>query len=371
MRVAGLMSGTSLDGIDVAIVDIKGRAFQSRFTVQAFASVPYPPAIRQALLAVSNRDCHTRDIARLNFALPQLYAQAVRHTCRRHGLALASVDLIGCHGQTIYHEDGVCTLQIGDGSVLAQRLGIPVVSDFRPADMAAGGKGAPLAPYFDYLFFRHAKRGRVLLNLGGIGNLTAIPPAAGPDQVIAFDTGPGNMVIDQLTALYTGGRRTFDREGRIAAKGHVDAALIDDLLGDPFFSQRPPKTAGRENYGDAFIARLLATRQPLPDLIATATAFTAATVAHQIQRFVHRRMPVDELIVGGGGARNPVLMSYLSAFLPGVRVAPTEEYGLSAEAKEAIFFAVLAHETWHGRTANLPAATGAKRAVVLGKLARV
>jgi anhydro-N-acetylmuramic acid kinase len=363
MKVAGIMSGTSLDGIDVALVEIRGKGFQAKFAVEAFATYPYPRAVRQALLAVSNAACHTRDIARLNFVLPKLYAEAVRRTCGDTPL-----DLVGCHGQTIYHEDGVCTLQIGDGSVLAELLQVPVISDFRPRDMAAGGKGAPLAPYFDYLYFRHARRGRVLLNLGGIGNLTAIPAGGGPESVVAFDTGPGNMVIDQLTSIHTNGRQTFDRDGRLAAKGHVDRDLLDQLLRHKCFRRRPPKTAGREDYGADFVEQLRATGRPMLDLIATATAFTAATVADQMARFVPHA--VDDVIVGGGGARNPALMTYLSAFLPHSRVAPTSDFGIDPDAKEAVIFAVLANESWHGRPGNLPAATGARRAVALGKLSR-
>ena len=370
MRVAGIMSGTSLDGIDVAIVDVRGQGFRAKFDVAAFSSFPYAAATRRALLAVSNQECHTRDIARLNFSLARWYADAVRRTCGEHKIALDSLQLVGSHGQTIYHEDGVCTLQIGDGSVLAELLGKPVVSDFRPRDMAAGGKGAPLAPHFDYLYFRHARRGRVLLNLGGIGNLTAIPAGGGPETVVALDTGPGNMVIDQLTALHTGGKQTYDRDGRLAQRGHVDRALVDRLLRDRYFLRKPPKTAGRENYGAAFIAQLTATGRGTLDLIATATAFTAATVADQVARFVRPRMRVDDVIVGGGGARNPVLMAYLSAFMAGARVTATTEHGIDADAKEAVIFAVLAHESWHGRTGNLPAATGARRNVVLGKVSR-
>jgi len=361
------MSGTSLDGIDVAIVDVRGRG---RFTLEAFETFAYPARVRAALLGVSNRACHTRDIARLNFELPRLYARAVRETCARHGMAVESLALVGCHGQTIYHEDGVCTLQIGDGNVLALELGVRVVSDFRPADMAVGGKGAPLAPYFDYLFFRHARRGRVLLNLGGIGNLTALPAGAGPEDVVAFDTGPGNMVMDQLTAIHTNGRQTFDRDGRIAARGHVDAAYLQRLLRHAYFTKRPPKTAGREDYGEAFVASLVATGLSMPDLIATAAAFTAATVADQIGRFVRPRMTLDELIVGGGGARNPVVMAHLAGLLPGVAVGTTSEHGVPADAKEAVIFAVLAYETARGRAGNLPAATGARRGVVLGKVSR-
>ncbi len=258
------------------------------------------------------------------------------------------------------------TLQIGEASVIAERTGIPVVSDFRPRDIAAGGRGAPLVPYVDYLLFRHPRRGRVALNIGGIANITAIPPAARPDQVIAFDTGPGNMVIDALVAEHTGGKRKFDRDGRWRREGASTGRLLDRLLAEPYYRQRPPKTAGREQYGREFVERLLRTKLPLPDLIATATALTAASVALGIRRFVPA--PVDELIVSGGGAHNPVIMNHLAALLPGVAVATSSDFGIDIDAKEAIAFAILGYETWRRRPSNLPSATGARHAVVLGKV---
>lgn len=363
MRVAGIMSGTSLDGIDVALVELRGAGAKLSIETRAFVSVEYPKKIREGLLAISNRDCHTREIARLNFELPRLYARALAK------LPLKP-ELVGCHGQTIYHEAGVCTLQIGDGAVLAELAGVPVISNFRTRDMAAGGQGAPLAPFFDYRVFRDAKRGRVALNLGGIGNVTALPPGAKPEETIAFDTGPGNMVIDQLVARHTKGREMFDRDGHWARRGRVQVELIAELLRENrYYRARPPKSAGREQYGAEFVDRLVKTGWPMVDLIATATAFTAATVADQIRRFVTPRQPVHDLVVSGGGARNPVLMAYLAAFLPGTRVQTSAEYGVDPDAKEAIFFALLAYEAWHGRTNNWPAATGAKRAVRMGELA--
>ncbi len=370
MRVAGIMSGTSLDGIDVAIVDLRRGV-----RMLAFHTTPYPDRLRDALLAVSNAQTHTARIARLHFLLGELYARAVRDTCRRARIPLASVKLIGCHGQTIFHEGApvdvlgtrvASTLQIGQPAIIAERLGIPVVSDFRPRDMAAGGRGAPLVPFVDYLLFRHARRGRVALNIGGIANLTAIPAAARPEDVIAFDTGPGNMVIDALAARYTGGRLRYDAGGRIARAAQVDRELLAELMADPYYRLKPPKTAGREQYGVEFIDRLLATRRPLTVLIATATALTAASIASAIAGFVCPRMRVDELIVSGGGARNPAIMAQLAALLPGIAVATSSDFGINSDAKEAIAFAVLARETWRRRPSNLPSATGARRAVVLG-----
>ena len=367
------MSGTSLDGIDVAIVDIEGR----RIRTVAFHSMPYPEPVRKAILGISNATTTTGQIARLHFRLGQLYARAVQETIRRGRVRSGSVELIGCHGQTIYHQGDsepflgkpvAATMQIGEASVIAEALAVPVVSDFRTRDMAAGGKGAPLVPYLDYWLFRHARRGRVALNIGGIANITAIPPGARPDEVLAFDTGPGNMVMDALTTELTRGRQHFDRNGSIAARGKVDRALLDSILGDVYYRRRPPKTAGREQYGAEFIARLKRARLPLRDLIATATALTAATIAGGVERFVMPWMPVHELIASGGGVRNMTLMGYLQAFLPDVRIARSDEFGIDADAKEAVAFAVMAYETFRKRTSNVPSATGARRPVVLGKI---
>lgn len=357
MRVAGIMSGTSLDGIDVAVVDIRGR----QFNVICYRSSPYSNDVREELLGVSNCETHTAQISRLNFLLPELYAKALR----RCGVPTDSIELIGCHGQTIFHGRN-STLQIGDGSVLAELTGIPVVSDFRTRDMGAGGSGAPLVPFLDYRLYRHARLGRVGLNIGGIANITAIPPGAEPQDVIAFDTGPGNMVVDQLMRIHTKGVATFDRGGALAARGRLNEKLLDTLLKSPFYRRKPPKTAGREQYGREFIEELTQTGIPFPDLIATATALTPASIAAGIRRFVKHR--VDEVIVSGGGAHNRTMMNHLRSFLPDLRIRPSQDFGINGDAKEAIAFAVMAHETWHRRPSNVPSATGAKHAVVLGKI---
>jgi anhydro-N-acetylmuramic acid kinase len=351
------MSGTSLDGIDVAVVDIRGR----KFDVVKFSTTPYPAEVRERLLAVSNALAHVAEVSRLNFLLPELYARAVR----RCGVPLDTIELVGCHGQTIFHERG-STLQIGDGSVLAERLQAPVVSDFRPRDMAAGGRGAPLVPFMDYLVFRDNRVGRVAINIGGIANITAIPPKAGREDVVAFDTGPGNMVVDALVKLYTNGKQTFDAGGQIAGRGRVSRELLDRLLDHPYYKEKPPKTAGREQYGTEFVGELRATGLSWTDLIATATALTPATVTAGISRFVKHR--VDEIVVSGGGVHNRTMMAYLQAFLPRARVRTSDDFGINSDAKEAIAFALFAHETWRRRPTNLPSATGARRAVVLGKI---
>jgi anhydro-N-acetylmuramic acid kinase len=269
------------------------------------------------------------------------------------------VDLIGCHGQTVYHEGRSNTLQLGEPAVLAERTGLPVVSNFRARDIAAGGQGAPLVPYVDYLLFRHPTRTRIALNIGGIANITVIPPAAAPEDVVAFDTGPGNMVIDAL-AREMG--QPYDRGGKIAASGRVSTALLDELLADPYYRRKPPKSAGREQYGAAFVARLKATGLPLPDLIATATVLTAATIAIAIGN------RSADLIISGGGVHNSQIVAHLAGFLPNVSISTSTDHGIDANAKEAIAFAVLAHETWQRKPANLPSATGARRAAVLGSI---
>jgi len=351
------MSGTSLDGIDVAIVDVRGR----RVETIGLISTPYSAAVRERVLGVSNCPTHTAELSRLNFALAELYARAVLAAVRRFG----PVELIGCHGQTVFHEGRLNTLQLGEPAILAERTGVSVVSNFRARDIAAGGQGAPLVPFVDYLLFRHPRRTRVALNLGGIANITVIPAGSAPQQVVAFDTGPGNMVLDSLARLHSGGKLNCDRGGRIAAGGNVHRALLEELLGDPYYRRRPPKSAGREQYGAEFVARLRRTGASLPDLLATATVLTAATIALAVKRTVSG--PFD-LIASGGGVHNPQVMAHLAGFLPDAALSISTDHGVDADAKEAIAFAVLAHETWRRRPANLPSATGAKRAVVLGSI---
>jgi anhydro-N-acetylmuramic acid kinase len=362
MRVAGIMSGTSLDGVDVAIINIH----KTKIETVAHHSTPYSPELRKAILAVSNTTTTTGAISRLNFELGAVYADAVSHA----GVPLKTIELIGCHGQTIFHQGAkpVNTMQIGEAAVIAERTGIPVISDFRVRDIAAGGQGAPLVPFVDYLLFRHKKRGRILLNIGGIANFTLIPADAKPEQVIAFDTGPGNMVIDALTAEHTRGKQQFDDGGAIAAGAHVDRKLLDQLLKAPYFRQKPPKSAGREQYGKEFVASMKGKGRSLPDLIATATAFTASTIAMGISQVMKPAMHVEELIVSGGGMHNRQLMGTLAALLLKLRVGTTNEFGIDGDAKEAIAFAVLAYQTHHQRAGNLPSATGARHPVVLGKL---
>lgn len=356
MRVAGLISGTSLDGIDVAVVDLKD---QSLPHLLAFQTIPYPAGVREEILSISNAPTHTAQIARMNFLIGELFAGAVR-AC---GVPLDTIELIGSHGQTIFHEGEpvdlyghsiASTMQIGEPAVIAARTGIPVVADFRPGDMAAGGKGAPLVPFVDYLLFRSETIGRAALNIGGIANITVIPARAMPEQVIAFDTGPGNMIVDGLTGSY-------DRDGSIARSGRIDTALLDRLLDNPYYRKSPPKSAGREQYGNEFLASL--PKLPLEDLVATATELTVRTIAQAI----HSYDGIDEVIVSGGGAHNLYMMERLRAALnPALK--KSSEFGIHVDGKEAIAFAILAHETWCRLPSNLPSATGANRAAILGKI---
>jgi len=361
VRAAGIMSGTSLDGIDVAIVEIRGR----RIETIGFQTKAYSDSLRARLLKPGG----SREISQLNFELGELYAKAVLRAVRTYG----AVELIGCHGQTIYHEGGKHTLQIGEAAVIAERTGTPVVSNFRSADIAAGGQGAPLVPYVDYLLFRHPKRMRIALNIGGIANITVIPAAAAPEQVIAFDTGPGNMVIDALAQEFSNGKLRCDRNGKIAGSGKPDVSLLDDLLRERYYSQRPPKSAGREQYGAEFVQRLKQAGLAMRDLIATATALTARTIALAVREYqmeanntIHIS-PID-LIASGGGVHNPRIMGMLASYLPGVAISTSADHGIGVDAKEAIAFAVLAHETWRRRPSNLPSATGARHAAILGSI---
>ena len=384
MTVAGIMSGTSADGIDVALVRIEPGKSRLKIRLLAHEGFAFPSRLRLAVLAAMNASAiSTAELARLNWRLGIAYGEAVQATIKKHKV---KIDLVGCHGQTIYHQavpemyagrKFACTWQTGEAAVIAEALGVPVASNFRPADIAAGGQGAPLVPLLDYVLFADAKRGRVLQNIGGIANLTAIPAGASAERVVAFDTGPGNMVIDALVQELFGS--AYDRNGVIAARGKVLKHVLDVELCNPYFKMRPPRTAGREQFGRAYVADFLAKCHAQggkpADAIATATALTAETIARSYARFVKPQMkagPVD-YVVSGGGARNRALMAMLAARLEplGCVIAASEHFGLPAEAKEATAFALLAWETWHRLPGNVPAATGAERAVVLGQVTYV
>ena len=440
MIVAGVMSGTSADGIDVALVEIaetKARRRSARtHTIQLIGhgAYPYSTKVRRAVLSAMNAtSVSVADLARLNSLLGELYADAVLATQRRFR---GKADLVGCHGQTLYHQGDArqflgrkisTTWQMGEAAIIAARVGVPVVSDFRPADMAAAGKGAPLVPYLDYLWFRDRRVGRIVQNIGGIANLTAIPAGASLDDVIAFDTGPGNMVIDAVTQQLFG--KAFDRDGKIGASGNVIEPVVARILRKPFFLAKPPKTAGREEFGREFVTEFLRMCRGVhkQDVVATATALTARSIVGSL-RFVMTwaptsrkfgetwgtplstlvsprptlvtplstlgtprptlgstrsslgtpRPPFDsarqllfrEIVLSGGGARNRTLVDMLARQLAplGIGVRYSDAFGLPSEAKEAVAFSVLAYETWNRRASNVPSATGALRPAVLGKI---
>lgn len=378
MIVAGVMSGTSADGVDVAVVSIQGRGSYLSFDLLLHDYSEYPKAIREAVLAAMNASqISVAELSRLNFRLGEFYAEAVSKAQKKAGST--KLDLIGCHGQTLYHqgtaapylgEKIACTWQTGEGSVVAARLGVPVVSDFRPADMAAGGKGAPLVPFLDYAIFRSKDKGRIIQNIGGIANLTAIPAAATPDGIIAFDTGPGNMVIDRL--MQTLFKKSYDHGGAIACKGSILQSVLDQSLDAGYFKLKPPKTAGREEFGSEYAETFLRRcgRAAKADVIATATALTAASMAQALERFVLPRGGYRDWVVSGGGTKNAALMNMLTkeADKLGLWLKHSDEFGIPSQAKEAVAFALLAYQTWNGLPGNVPSATGAKRAAVLGKI---
>lgn len=382
LLVLGLMSGTSADGIDVALARISGTPPHVKAKLLGHSSFNFPAALRKEILRVAEQQpISAGELSQLNFRLGNIYADAVLAACRRFKVAPKRVDLIGNHGQTIFHQGRpssyfgrptASTLQIGEGSIIAARTGITTVSDFRPADMALGGQGAPLVPYVDYLLYRHPKLGRISLNLGGIANITVIPANAKPSQVFAFDTGPGNMLIDALVQHFTHGRQRFDRNAHIAQSGRSIPALLNELMKDSYLRLKPPKSTGREYYGRAYVQKLLALgrkhRAKPNDVIRAATIFTALSVVDAFYRFVPPKTKIQQLIVSGGGAYNPLILGQLSAALPGVNVLPSSHLGIPEDAKEAFAFALLAHETFHQRPANLPSATGARGPTILGKI---
>jgi anhydro-N-acetylmuramic acid kinase len=360
--VIGLVSGTSADGIDAALVEIHGSGLEARLRLLAGLTHPLPAPDR---------------ICRFTFRLGHLFAEAALAVIAAGGLRPDQVDLIGSHGQTIWHipAPGGATLQIGEPAVIAERTGLPVVADFRVADVAAGGHGAPLVPYFDLVVFRHPMLARAVQNIGGIGNVTYLPPGAdpaegGPRGLLAFDTGPGNVLIDEVVRAVTGGAQAFDRDGAMAAAGRVDEAWLAVLLDDPYLRLPPPKSTGREVYGRPAAARLLeeGRRRGLgpADVVATVSALTADAIVRAYRDFLIPRAGLDEVVLCGGGAYNLFLRRRIAAGLS-VPVRTCDEFGVDAKLKEAMAFALLASDAVAGRPTNVPAATGAAGPRVLGK----
>lgn len=369
--VVGLMSGTSADGIDAALVRIRGSGPGARVEVLAAATTPFPARVRDAIQGLARAGA--ADIARWNMRLGEMFADAALDAIRRAGLQTRRVHLVGSHGQTIAHVPrargrGAATLQIGEPSVIAERTGLPVVADFRVRDAAAGGEGAPLVPWADWVLLRPRRGARLAQNLGGVGNVTVVTPRA--DDVFAFDTGPGNAPIDAAAFLATGGRRRFDEGGALAARGRADDREVRRLLAHPWFRRPPPKSLDRDAFGAPVVEEIARRRPELlgEDLVATAAEFTARSVALAVDAVRARGVRPDEMLVSGGGVRNRHLMARLADLLAPLPVRSSAEAGVDPDSKEAVAFALLANETVCGRPGNLPRVTGATRNVVLGKL---
>lgn len=421
--IVGLMSGTSLDGVDAAVVRIDGQGTESKVGLLHFHSEAYDDGLRERLKEICTIDrSSTADVCSMNFYLGKRFAEAARQAVAAAGLTMDDIDLISSHGQTVWHipesppegaaqpglfvaggeageaalmadaeaydeavkqaayDAGIwdrytvrSTLQIGDLSVLAKETGKLVVGDFRTADMAVGGQGAPLTPYADFILFRDERQGRVVQNIGGIGNCAVLPAAARPEQVVAFDTGPGNMLIDQAVYQLSGGKQSYDAGGEWAAQGQADSGLLEQMLSHPYFRQKPVKTTGRELFGKAYAAEWLekaASRQlSAADTVATFTAFTAHSIARGYRDFVFPEAAIAEVIISGGGAHNATLLRMLAEELPAQSIRVSDDFGISGDAKEAIAFAILGNNTIHGIPNNLPSSTGAAKPTVMGKLA--
>lgn len=375
----GLMSGTSADGIDAVVAEISGGGRGLRANLIAHVHQSFSPAFRRRVLAACLHGT-VAEICELNFLLGEHFARAALAVVQRAGLKPAQITAIGSHGQTVHHLPNAkspSTLQIGEPSVIAERTGITTVADFRVRDMAAGGQGAPLVPFADWVLFTDEVRPRIIQNIGGIGNLTFLPPRAKLRDVIAFDTGPGNMIIDATVASLSGGKLTYDRDGRWAARGKASEKLLTYCMAHPFLKRRPPKTTGREEFGEMFLKRMLTKARQLrlsdADIVATVTDFTASSIADAYRRFIlpklsSKQLPGLQVVIGGGGVRNVTLLRRLQDRLGFGTVCSHEDFGIDSSAKEPLAFALLAYETLHGRPSNVPSATGARRAVVLGKI---
>lgn len=385
-HVVGMMSGTSVDGVDAALVEISGTDSEPKVKLLAFENKPYPPQVREKIFSLFTPANATVDkVGYMNFLLGEIYAKSALSVIEKAGMKPEEIDVIGSHGQTIWHApipespDGIpvaYTVQIGEGSVIAERTGILTVSDFRVADMAAGGQGAPLVPFSEYLLYRREKETILLQNIGGIGNMTVMPAGAKPRDVFAFDTGPGNMIIDAVISAVTGGEKTYDAGGETAAKGKVCNALLDILKEEPYYRQPLPKTTGREHFGVQYTEKILSwwKENPIPveDLLATVTDLTAYSIADAYERYVLPKYRASEIIVGGGGSYNATLLRFMKErFAPhGVAVRTQEDLGLSSDAKEAVAFALMADCCTRGRANTLPSVTGAEHPAVMGKISQ-
>lgn len=378
----GLMSGTSTDGVDVALVRISGKGLKTKIQLIEFETYPYSKEIKEMVLTASSPEKGTVDLlCHLNFKLGNIFAGAVLDILKKANIEKSNISFIGSHGQTISHlpeghpnfsDKLPSTLQIGEPSVIAERTGIKTVADFRTRDIAAGGMGAPLAPFAHFLLFHNKEESRIVHNIGGISNLTFLPKNGMIDEVIAFDTGPGNMLIDGLVSRLTQGKLQFDKDGEWAARGKINNDLLSFMMSHPFVKKTPPKTTGREGFGEIFLHKILSKAEeqdtPADDLVATVTAYTAESIVFNYKKHIFTIDTPSEIIFCGGGVHNKRLMNIIKSKLSGISISTTEKHGISSDALEAITFAILANETIHGNYSNLPSVTGAKRKVILGKI---
>ena len=381
MNVVGLISGTSADGVDAVLVEISGKGIQSQVKLLAFESYAYSKELRRQLMKVASGGGNGEEICHLNFWVGEVFSRAVLKVAQKAGISLEKVELVGSHGQTIAHrpypirEAGFkirSTLQIGEPSVIAERTGVTTVADFRTRDVAAGGQGAPLTPYLHYILFQDSHKSRLVINVGGISNITYLRAGRGPRDLLAFDTGPGNMLIDGTVACWTKGKEEMDKGGQLAARGKVHEVLLRELMRHPYLRKQPPKTTGREEFGKGLVERVfkLSRRYRLKKehLMATVTAFTVQSIAYGFKRYVLSKGPVDQIVVGGGGTRNSTLMKWLREALAPAPVLTFEDFRLESRAVEAMAFALMAYQTIVAEPNNLPAATGAPHPVIMGKI---
>lgn len=372
--VVGLISGTSMDGIDAALVRIRGSGEDTEVRVEDFICREYSDAAKELLL--SSRSLRAGSVSDLNFLLGQEFAAAVFDLLRKAALKTTDVDLVGTHGQTVFHnppslgQEVSSTLQLGEADVICEATGITTVGDFRTRDMAAGGEGAPLIPYFDYLLFSGAGKSMIAQNIGGISNCTLVTEK--PGELLAFDTGPGNSLIDSVARIASGGERNFDEDGTMAKKGSVREDFLQNLMKNPYLDIEPPKSTGRELFGEEMAGRLFSLAEkkgmPLPDLLRTLVEFTVCSIVSAYERFIYPNADVGEVVLSGGGARNPVMVSRLREKLAPIPLSLSDEHGIPSDAKEAVGFAVLANETVCANRTNVPRVTGARDATILGKI---
>jgi anhydro-N-acetylmuramic acid kinase len=382
-NIIGLMSGTSCDGVDACLVKITGNGLSTKVDIIGFETYPYKSEIRDLIFEASCKETGAVDkICQLNFVLGKLFADAVRQIAVKLSVPLSSIDIVGSHGQTIYHISSMkekndkavrSTLQIGEPSVIAQEMGVTTVADFRARDIAAGGEGAPLVSYADFVLFGRDGIGRAIQNIGGISNVTFLPADGNINEIIAFDNGPGNMIIDRFAEIITDGRLKYDKNGELASKGKLNQDLLERLCAHPYLSKPPPKSTGREDFGiqfsDDLHKELRQDNIDDYDAVATITAFTAKSISDSYKKFILPYYEIDEVILSGGGVRNPVLFQFLEDYIEDIKkISKVDDFGIPSDAKEAVAFAILANETVSGNPGNVPSATGAKESVVLGKI---